>query len=161
LLTQADLSILLAESLRTVVRRVKELKDENVIVPTRGNRMDIGPGVSHKTKIVELYLKGYEFTEIKRRTRHSSESIARYLKEFSRTLALHDRGHSTHEIRMIAQHSEKVVKEYLGLYELYKDNEECEARLEEIRSVYRGKKTLEERNSKHKQKNRSGRGVTA
>ena len=49
---------------------------------TRGNRMDIGPGTSHKAKIVELYLKGYEFTDIKRNTRHSSESIARYLKEF-------------------------------------------------------------------------------
>lgn len=133
LLTQADLSIILAESLRTVVWRVKELEDENVIVPTRGNRMDIGPRISHKTKIVELYLKGYEFTEIKRRTKHSSESIPRYFKEFSRTLALHERGHNTHEIRMITQHSEKVVKEYIDLYELYKDNAEYKDRLEEIR----------------------------
>jgi hypothetical protein len=139
LLTQADLSIVLGESTRTIVRRVSELKDEDVLVPTRGNRMDIGPGVSHKTKIVELYLKGYEFTDIKRRTRHSSESIARYLKEFSRTLALHERGHSLHEIRMITQRSEKVVGEYLSLYDLYKDNEECTDRLEEIRSLYREK----------------------
>ena len=140
LLTQADLSIILAESTRTIVRRVKELRDEDLIVPTRGNRIDIGLGISHKTKIVELYLKGYEFTDIKRRTRHSSESIARYLKEFSRTLALHERAHSVHEIRMITQHSEKVVKEYLSLYDLYRDNPECTDRLEEIRSLYREKK---------------------
>ena len=163
LLTQADLSIILAESLRTIVRRVKELKDENVIVPTRGNRMDIGPGISHKTKIVELYLKGYEFTEIKRRTRHSSESIARYLKEFSRTLALHEREHSVHEIRMITQHSEKVVKEYIDLYELYKDDAECEDRLEEIRSIIQRKKTLvgrENRNPCKRERIGKGRYVT-
>ena len=37
-LTQADLSILLGECLRTISSRIAELKVEGVIVPTRGNK---------------------------------------------------------------------------------------------------------------------------
>ena len=66
--------------------------------------MDIGPGTSHKAKIVELYLKGYEFTDIKRNIRHSSDSIARYLKDFAKVSALHNEGYSIDQIRQITGH---------------------------------------------------------
>ncbi len=72
--------------------------------------MDIGPGTSHKAKIVELYLKGYEFTDIKRNTRHSSGSITRYLKDFARVAALHNEGYSHDQIRMITEHSGRLVR---------------------------------------------------
>jgi Protein of unknown function (DUF1670) len=52
------------------------------LVPTRGKWKDIGLGVSHKKKILELYLKCYEYTEIKRKTRHTGEAIMRYVKDF-------------------------------------------------------------------------------
>ena len=52
LLTQADLSILLNESIKTIGRYIKQLLEEDIIVPTRRNRMEIGPGTSHKVKIV-------------------------------------------------------------------------------------------------------------
>lgn len=142
LLTQADLSILLNESIKTIGRHIKALLDEDIIVPTRGNRMDIGPGTSHKAKIVELYLKGYEFTDIKRNTRHSSDSIARYLKEFSRVAALHNEGYNVNQIRMITEHSERLAREYLELYERYKEEEDCKQRLREILSRYSGEKKL-------------------
>lgn len=114
-LTQADLSILLGESLRTISNRVSELKDEGIIVPTRGNKKDIGPGISHKVKIVEMYLKGYDFTEIKRRTRHGSGSISRYLNDFARVACLEERAHSINEIRIITGHSERLIRQYLEL----------------------------------------------
>ena len=142
LLTQADLSILLNESIKTIGRHIKQLLEEDIIVPTRGNRMDIGPGTSHKAKIVELYLKGYEFTDIKRNTRHSSDSIARYLKEFSRVAALHNEGYNINQIRVITEHSERLVREYQGLYERYKEEEDCKQRLGEILNRYSGKKNL-------------------
>ena len=142
LLTQADLSILLNESIKTIGRYIKELLKEDIIVPTRGNRMDIGPGISHKAKIVELYLKGYEFTDIKRNTRHSSDSIARYLKEFSRVAALHHEGYNINQIRRITEHSERLVREYQGLYERYKKEEDCKQRLGEILNRHSGKKIL-------------------
>ena len=143
LFTQADFSILLNESITTIGRYIKQLLEEDIIVPTRGNRMDIGPGTSHKAKIVELYLKGYEFTDIKRNTRHSSESIARYLKEFARVAALHKEGYSLGQIRRITEHSERLVKEYLELYEQYKNAEDCKQRLGEILSRYFREKKFE------------------
>jgi hypothetical protein len=140
LLTQADLSILLGKSLRTIERYIKELKNEDIIVPTRGNRMDIGPGVSHKSKIVEMYIKGYDFSQIKQYTRHSSESILRYLKEFSRVMILFEQNYKPYEIRMITDMSERIVKEYIDLYHQYKEMEEYQAKIEQIREMYRGKK---------------------
>jgi DNA-binding Lrp family transcriptional regulator len=145
LLTQADLSIILGESPRTIGRRIKELQDENIIVPTRGSRMDIGPGISHKTKIVEMYLHGYNYTDIKRYTRHSSESITRYLKDFSRVMVLHEKGHTLKEIRIITDHSEKLVKEYLELYESF-NIEEYKDELEQLRAMYTRKKNGDREN---------------
>jgi len=142
LLTQTDLSMLLGESPRTIGRRIKELQDENIIVPTRGSRMDIGPGVSHKTKIVEMYVHGYNYTDIKRLTRHSSESITRYLKDFSRVMVLHEKGHTPKEIRIITDHSEKLVKEYLELYESI-NIDEYQDELEQLRAMYTRKKNDE------------------
>ncbi len=114
-LTQADLSLLLGESLRTISTRIAELKNEGIIVPTRGNKKDIGPGISHKVTIVELYLKGHDFTDIKRRTRHSSESISRYLNDFARVACLAERQHTMGETRIITGHSEHLIQQYLDL----------------------------------------------
>jgi len=139
LLTQADLAILLGECPRTIGRRIQELQDEGIIVPTRGKRMDIGPSISHKTKIVEMYVDGYDFSDIKRRTRHSSESITRYLKDFARVIVLHEKGHSAREIRIITDHSERLVREYLELYERL-NTEEYQDMLNQLRVMYNGKK---------------------
>jgi len=139
LLTQADLSILLGESPRTIGRRIKELQDEGIIVPTRGSRMDIGPGVSHKTKIIEMYIEGYEFLDIKRRTRHSSGSITRYLRDFARIMVLHESGHNPREIRIITDHSDRLVREYLDLYNLMNTGMYQEM-LDQLRAMYQGKK---------------------
>ena len=40
---------------------------QGVSLPTRGMMEDIGRGVSHKTKAVELYLKNYTLSEIARK----------------------------------------------------------------------------------------------
>jgi len=39
--------------------------------------------------------------------------------------------YSLGQIRRITEHSERLVKEYLGLYERYKNAEDCKQRLEE------------------------------
>jgi len=131
LLTQADVSIILGKSLRTINRRIAELREEGIVVPTRGNRKDIGPGISHKTKIVEMYLKGYDFTEIKRRTRHSSESISRYLIDFARIAVLSDKGHTMNEMRIITRHSEHLIKQYIDLKQTLTSDESA-ARMEQL-----------------------------
>jgi len=121
LLIQEDLALLLTTSTRTIQRDMRELREQGVEVPTRGSIQDIGPTVSHKTKILELYLKGYEYTEIETRTRHTGDSIKRYISGFSKVILLTQKGYSLIQIRELTNQSEKVIQEYLALYEAYKE----------------------------------------
>jgi len=56
LLTQEDLAVLLCSSRRTIRRDIKELKGQGIEVPTRGTLQDIGPGVTHKSKVVKMWI---------------------------------------------------------------------------------------------------------
>ena len=73
LLTVEDLAYLTCSSTATVKRDLAACRATEVAVPTRGQIRDIGPGVSHKAQVVQLYLWGLQFTEIERRTRHSED----------------------------------------------------------------------------------------
>ncbi len=121
LLIQEDLALLLTTSIRTIQRDMQEMRKQGIVVPTRGEIQDIGPTVSHKTQIIELYLKGYEYTEIEQRTRHTGDSIKRYISGFSKVVLLSNKGYSVIQIRELTNSSEKVVSEYLGLYKIYKE----------------------------------------
>ncbi len=116
LLTVEDLAFLTTCSVATVKRDLAALRQAEVMVPTRGNVKDIGPGVSHKTQIVQLYLRGYQFTEIQQRTRHSAGSVKRYLRDFSHVIDLHLQGLPLEEMRMVTGCSERLIGEYIGLY---------------------------------------------
>jgi predicted transcriptional regulator len=134
-LTQADVAMILGVSLRTVTRYIREIQEhEDIFLHTRGNVKDIGPGVSHKTRIIELYLQNNEYGDIERKTRHSSAAIMRYVKEFSRVFILKEQGHSFHEIRLLTDLSEKLLGEYMDLIDRY-NGEEYQERLDMIRSV--------------------------
>ncbi|MGP8321280.1 MAG: DUF1670 domain-containing protein [Methanosarcinaceae archaeon] len=122
LLTIKDLVKLLKNSYSTLKRDIKALRGRGFFVPIRGVVKDIGPS-SHKTKIVELFVKGYTTSEIKTSTRHSLKSIERYIKDFSRVSILTARSESIDNIRLIVGISERLVKEYQELYRNYKDGE--------------------------------------
>lgn len=147
LLTQEDLAVLLCSSRRTIRRDIKELKQRGIDVPTRGTLQDIGPGVTHKSKVVKLWLEGYEYTDIERKTGHSGTSVMRYLSGFSKAVRFHVRGYSVQEIRELTEMSERLVEEYLDLYETYKDLPESQMRFKQIFSDPMPlKKSLVERN---------------
>jgi hypothetical protein len=117
LLTQEDLARLLCASRSTVKRDIAHLRSEGVDVPTRGQVKDIGRGVSHKTCIVRDWLAGYTFSEIKKRRWHTLGSIERYCLDFQRVARLHTRGLSLSEIRVSTGLSERMIQEYLDLYQ--------------------------------------------
>jgi len=119
LLSVEDLALLLNVSERTVRRDTKFLGDKEITIPTRGYMKDIGSAVSHKTKAVELYLKGYPVSEIARRMRHSIRSIERYTQSFGRVVYLKEKGFEKVEIRYAVGISDKLANEYLDLYERY------------------------------------------
>jgi hypothetical protein len=117
LLTVEDLAYLTCSSPATVKRDLAVLRAADVAVPTRGQIKDIGPGLSHKAKVVQLYLWGLQFTEIESRTQHSEGSIRRYLADFRQIAALYARGAKTPEIRAATGRSASLISEYIALYE--------------------------------------------
>jgi hypothetical protein len=117
LLTQEDLARLLCTSRSTVKRDIAYLRTEGINVPTRGQVKDIGKGVSHKGHIVGDWLAGYTYSDIAHRRRHSISSIERYCSGFQRVVRLHVHGLSVAEMRISTGMSERLIKEYLTLYE--------------------------------------------
>jgi len=134
LLTQEDLAVLLCSSRRTIRRDIKELKVQGIEVPTRGTLQDIGPGITHKSKVVKMWLEGYEYTDIERKSGHSGCSVQRYLSGFSKVVRFYSRGYSSPEIRELADMSERLVEEYLDLYETFRDRPESQIRFQQILS---------------------------
>jgi biotin operon repressor len=117
LLTQEDLARLLCASRSTVKRDIAQLRGEGIDVPTRGQIKDIGKGISHKGQIVQDWLAGYTFSQIKQRRWHSVHSIERYCLDFQRVIRLHKRDLKIADIRLSTGLSERLIKEYLALYE--------------------------------------------
>ena len=119
LLSYEDLAMILTTSPATVKRDVHFLEQQGKFIMTRGAKLDMGPGVSHKTTIIDLYFKGYTFTEIEQKTNHSESSVKRYLVDFIQVSTLYRQKFSITQIRLIAQKSDRLVREYCQLYNLY------------------------------------------
>ena len=117
LLSQEDLVRLLCASRSTIKRDIAWLRGQGLDVPTRGQIKDIGKGVSHKTQIVNDWLGGYTFSQIKVRRRHSIAAIERYCMDFQRVVRLYRREMGVADIRLSTGLSERLIKEYLSLYE--------------------------------------------
>jgi hypothetical protein len=117
LLTIEDLAYLTCSSIATVKRDLRAARADGEAVPTRGQIRDIGPAVSHKAQVMQLYLWGYQFTDIEQRTAHSEGSIKRYLADFRQIAALYARGASTKEIRAATGRSARLIAEYIAIYE--------------------------------------------
>ena len=139
LLSQGDLAEILIVDKSTVKRIVKRIKARGDSIPTRGEIKDIGPGVSHKARIIELLLKRYQPTEVALKTKHSLSSVTRYFENFIKVLYLDDQGFSLVKIRHLTGTSEKVVGEYLKIYTRCKENEDYTERLEEIKGYLSSK----------------------
>jgi hypothetical protein len=123
-LTQEDLGRLLQVSSRTVRDDVQELTSDGQLVRTRGLEHDIGRTLSHKARIIDLYLSGFMYDDIMRRSRHSAHAIKRYVSGFGRLLLLLNRGVTdVVELSRLLCQSERLTREYLELFEKYKDGD--------------------------------------
>ncbi|MEW6045696.1 MAG: DUF1670 domain-containing protein [Bacillota bacterium] len=133
LLSLPDLAVLMGIYVDAIRRQLQAHPE--VVVPTRGRVKDIGRGVTHRTRIVELYLQMHTESEIVDRTGHSYESVEAYLKEFARVMMLADRGLSAVMIRRVTGRSMRLVEAYLELYRRY-DQPAYLFRLAQLRQVF-------------------------
>jgi len=140
LLSQTDLADVLILDRSTVKRIVARIKGKGEAIPTRGEIKDIGPGLSHKARIVELLLKRYQPTEVALKTKHSIGSITRYFENFIKVAYLYDEGFSLLKISYLSGISEKVVGEYIALYARFRKEPFYTDTIEEIKGYITSKK---------------------
>lgn len=115
-LSQEDLSYYLNCSKRTIKRDIQAIHSRGISVITRGVLHNIGRGQTHKAAIIRLYLSGFTYSEIKRKTRHSVGSIKRYLESFRKVLMANHVGISElSELTFITGLSEYLLKQYLAI----------------------------------------------
>jgi hypothetical protein len=123
LFSYEDLAMILTTSPSTIRRDVQHLRRQGQFIMTRGTKHDMGPGLSHKTIIIDLYFKGYTFSEIERQTNHSETSVKRYLMDFLQIASLYQQKFTKNQIRLIAKRSDRLVREYIGLYDTYRQQD--------------------------------------
>jgi uncharacterized protein DUF1670 len=117
LATQEDLAQVLAVEVRTIKRDCQALQAAGVWLPLRGNVRSIGRGQSHKRQIVGRWLRGETYDQLMRSTHHHVSCIARYVQTFVRVVALHQEGLPAPQIAHLTQCGERLVQEYLQLYQ--------------------------------------------
>jgi hypothetical protein len=130
LLSYEDLAMILTTSPATVRRDVQLLRHQGLFIMTRGSKHDMGPGLSHKTTILDLYFNGYTFSEIEQKTNHSESSVKRYLADFVQVATLYKQNFTHQQIRLIAKKSDRIVREYIQLYQTY--SKQNNQRLQEL-----------------------------
>jgi len=121
-LSYEDIAFALTTSVVTVKRDLSQLRRQGVVIPSRGWRHELGRGQTHKTQILDLYLSGYQFSEVERRTHHSESAIKRYIQDFARVVLLYKKGFSLDQTRIATGFSHRLIGEYLKLFKQHSDS---------------------------------------
>jgi hypothetical protein len=136
LLTQEDLAVILDSDVKTIRTDIKRYQEAHgVVVPTRGNKKDIGPGVTHRDRAVELFIQGKDALAIGRDLKHSLKAVERYIQAFCRVVYCQAQLHNTLKTALVVGVSVPAVNRYLGLKEKYWNTPQYRERLEEIETV--------------------------
>jgi DNA-binding CsgD family transcriptional regulator len=144
-LTQEDLARILQVTSRSIRQDIKELVGDGNFIHTRGTDHDIGRSLTHKSRIIQMYLEGQTYDEIMRRSRHSAFSIKRYVLGFGRLLLLISGGiEEVKPLSRLLSQSERLTLEYLEIYERHKAGDKWPAvyteLLDQLKAMYPSKK---------------------
>lgn len=117
LLTQEDLAFLLGRDVRTIRADIAKLREQDIVVPTRGTVQDIGSGVTHKERAIQLWLEGKEALEVARHLNHSLKAVERYIRTFCRVVYAHRRLRNILQTALVVGISVPAAQLYWGLHE--------------------------------------------
>jgi hypothetical protein len=117
LLTVEDLSNrILLYGERTIVRDIKALKEQSIVLPLRSTIKDIGRSLTHRTIIIKHWLLGKEYSDIARFTCHSIDAINNYVHKFKQVVSLANDGYDIHTISFLTKLSRPLVEQYVQLW---------------------------------------------
>jgi len=135
LLTQEDLAALLDSDVRTIRRDIGDLRDSGIVVATRGQQKDIGPGVSHRGLAIRHWLEGKEPVEVARAINHSIGAVESYLEKFKRVAYLRAKSFDDFQIALTVGMSVSAVKTFVEIYTESRNRSFFRSRLAEIELV--------------------------
>ena len=136
LLTQEDLACILDCDVKTVRNDIRAYQNKHeCLVPTRGNKKDIGPGITHRTKTIEKFIQGECPEEIARNMQHSLKAIERYIHSFCRIVHCQSEVKDTLKTALIVSCSVPLVNKCLDLRDRYMKTPAYRERLEEIQEM--------------------------
>jgi hypothetical protein len=135
LLSQEDLARILMCDQRTIRRAIRQLRENGIEVPTRGQQKDIGPTVSHKGVAIHHWMEGAEPFDVAGKIHHSLGAVERYLHTFSRVTFLLEKAFAPLEIGLTVGISMAQVKVYTQLYRHYRPKRQYQQRFEEIQLI--------------------------
>jgi DNA-binding CsgD family transcriptional regulator len=118
LLTREDLAYrVFFVSPRTITRDLNILRevDPDVMIPLRSTVHDIGPVLTHRTRIVHLALEGKTMTQICRIMKHSPQAVNNYLATFERCVHLKRRDMQVGQIAFLLRRGKALIQQYLDI----------------------------------------------
>jgi Protein of unknown function (DUF1670) len=101
---------------RTLVRDIKALKEQGIVLPLRSTIKDMGRALSHRVIIVEKWLQGQEYSQITLNTNHSPEAISNYIRKFKQVVTLAIENYEVNTISFLVHISRPLCEEYLELW---------------------------------------------
>ncbi|UCG58295.1 MAG: DUF1670 domain-containing protein [Phycisphaerales bacterium] len=135
LLTREDLAYrVFFVSPRTITRDLNILRqtDPDVIIPLRSTVHDIGPVLTHRTRIVHLALEGKTMTQICRMMRHSPQAVNNYLATFVRCVHLKRKDMQVGQIAFLLRRGKALVQQYLDIISECESDKNMSYHLEEL-----------------------------
>jgi hypothetical protein len=101
---------------RTLVRDIKALKQQGIVLPLRSTIKDMGRTLSHRVLIVEKWLQGMEYLHIAKSTNHSPSAVSNYVRRFKQVVTLATENYDVHSIAFMAHISRPLAEEYIKLW---------------------------------------------
>ncbi len=142
LLTLEDICNILHIGVATAKRYKKILEERGEFLPLRGTYTDMGPGISHKERIISLFLLGYPETKITKQTHHDLSCVERYIRDFIRVTTMLEANYKESAIIRLTGLSKKTVLSYTGLYKKYAQDSLYEDPLKRTIELYKLRREL-------------------
>lgn len=140
-----DLADLLRLSPATVKRYKQALAAAGTPIKTRGDVADIGPALTHRDRIVKLFLQGYSESEVAQRSQHTLGCVEQYLADFLRIGLLHRDGYSPGETARLTRLSKRKVQGNLGLLAELEDDPFYQGALRRVLEIYRLRRVMKKK----------------
>ena len=135
LLTREDLAYrVFFVSPRTITRDLNILRTANpkLMIPLRSTIHDIGPVLTHRTKIVTLALEGKTMSQICKMMHHSPQAVNNYLSTFTRCAHLKQRDMQVGQMAFLLRRGKGLIQQYLDLITKCESDKNMGYHLEEL-----------------------------